>query len=138
MCKHVHCFNFLQYYYKRLDYWVLEKDLKVKIGDLVLIRLMDEAYSPRVKFEIYKYLHQLGEMICPITGQGVRGLEYVDPARTDHIGNFPEKWQDNVMNNTMVQRMRLLELGKELETKEQELNNDDEDDDEDDDGETFV
>lgn len=34
--------------------------------------------------------------------------------------------------------MRLLEFGRELEIKEQELNNDDEDDDEDDDGEIFV
>lgn len=98
-----------------MDYWVLEKDLNAKIGDLVLIRLMDEPYTPRVKFEIYKHLHQLGEMICPVTGRGVRGLEYVDPTRTDHIGNFPEKWQNNVMHNTMVQQMRLTELGQELD-----------------------
>ncbi|XP_062570502.1 small ribosomal subunit protein uS17m-like [Saccostrea cucullata] len=106
-----------KYYYTRYDYWVLEKDLKAKIGDLVLIRLLNEPYTPRVKFEVYKYLHQLGEMICPVTGRGVRGLEYVDPTRTDHIGNYPEKWQDNVMDNTMIQQMRLLELGRELDKK---------------------
>lgn len=92
MCKFVYCFNFLQYYYKRLDYWVLEKDFKVKIGDFVFIWLMDEVYFLRVKFEIYKYLYQFGEMICLVIGQGVRGLEYVDLVRIDYIGNFLEKW----------------------------------------------
>nr|XP_022334035.1 28S ribosomal protein S17, mitochondrial-like [Crassostrea virginica]XP_022345063.1 28S ribosomal protein S17, mitochondrial-like [Crassostrea virginica] len=123
-----------KYFYKRTDYWALEKDLKVKIGDLVLIRLMDEAYTPKVKFEIFKYIHQIGEMICPVTGRGVRALDYIDPTRTDHIGNFPENWQGSVMENTLIQNMRALQLSEELNNKEDEFIVDEDDQD----GETEV
>lgn len=108
--------------------------MKVKIGDLVLIRLMDEAYTPKVKFEIFKYIHQIGEMICPVTGRGVRALDYIDPTRTDHIGNFPENWQGSVMENTLIQNMRALQLSEELNNKEDEFIVDDDDQD----GETEV
>ncbi|KAK3085564.1 hypothetical protein FSP39_005388 [Pinctada imbricata] len=54
------------------------KNLNVRVGDLVLVQKTDQLYGENVEHELSQVLFKEGEVNDPVTGRRCRGTEFVD------------------------------------------------------------
>jgi len=69
------------YYNTEEKYWVSDPEMKCQVGDMVLIRQLDEPLSVDVKHKVQEVVFPVGNIIEPSTGRRCRGVEYIDEDR---------------------------------------------------------
>ena len=68
----------MQYYNKRSHYWASDVEEKCIEGDIVLIDIMKEPQSDRVKHTIEEIVFKVGQTVDPITMRRCRGPQFTD------------------------------------------------------------
>ncbi|CAD5114771.1 DgyrCDS3815 [Dimorphilus gyrociliatus] len=79
--------DYLKMYFNKPEtYWAADPDKKVKEGDIVLIRELEEPQSDVVQHYVHDIVFESGNIIDPITGRKCRGTKFVD----ERFRNFPK------------------------------------------------
>jgi len=68
----------LQYFNKEEQLWAADPDLKYNVGDLVLVKKLDEPQIKDVNHFVAETIFPIGNVIDPVTGRRCRGTQYLD------------------------------------------------------------
>ncbi|KAK3597564.1 hypothetical protein CHS0354_018158 [Potamilus streckersoni] len=71
----------LMYFAESKHCWAETKDLKCDVGDIVLIKAMNQETYPRTTFEIVDVIFKEGEVRDPITGRRCRSRQFIDETK---------------------------------------------------------
>ena len=63
------------------------------IGDVVLIKSLEEQKIPQVRHEVIDMVYKLGAIVDPVTGRRCRGKDYIDEAERMAQKQFIESEQ---------------------------------------------
>ncbi|XP_041375423.1 28S ribosomal protein S17, mitochondrial-like [Gigantopelta aegis] len=70
----------LKYFNKRFQCWAEDRSVKGDIGDMVLLKTLEEQKIPEVRHEVIEMVYKLGAIVDPVTGRRCRGKEYIEEA----------------------------------------------------------
>ena len=68
----------LQYFNKEEQLWAADPDLKYGVGDLVLVKKLDEPLTKDVSHFVAEHVFPIGNVVDPVTGRRCRGTQYLD------------------------------------------------------------
>jgi len=66
------------YYNDEVKLVAADSHNKCQVGDMVLIRRLDNPRSDEVRHEVREIVFPVGHIIDPVTGRRCRGTEYMD------------------------------------------------------------
>lgn len=66
-----------QYFNKTSHHWAADHDKRSDVGDIVIIKKLDEPQSAHVHYNLDKIVFKVGQTIDPITGKRCRGPEFL-------------------------------------------------------------
>lgn len=69
----------LQYYNKRKTYFAHDALQQCTVGDIVLLKALNEKRSKHVKHELAEIVYKVGNVIDPLTGKKVAGQRFLEP-----------------------------------------------------------
>ncbi|XP_045193284.2 28S ribosomal protein S17, mitochondrial-like [Mercenaria mercenaria] len=73
--------NLLMYFPKQKDKWSVDIKNETKVGDIVVIRNLDETLGLDIYSKVDNILYQVGATVDPVTGRPCRGTEFLDEDR---------------------------------------------------------
>ncbi|VDK88665.1 unnamed protein product [Dibothriocephalus latus] len=87
---HKLCLNkfLLKYYYQSKTYWTHTQDMKVDIGDIVLIEKCDPPIAFNTVYKLKRVVYPVGNIIDPVTGLKCEGSEYPIDVMQEWLKNY--------------------------------------------------
>ena len=58
--------------------WAADPDLKYSVGDLVLVKKLEEPLTKDVNHFVAEHVFPIGNVTDPVTGRRCRGTQYLD------------------------------------------------------------
>ncbi|XP_053560829.1 28S ribosomal protein S17, mitochondrial [Bombina bombina] len=84
----------LKFYNKRKTYFAHDALQQCTVGDIVLLKALQERRTKHVKHELSEIVFKVGRVVDPVTGKLCAGIEYLESFSDTDVPDLNEQLQN--------------------------------------------
>ncbi|XP_068121450.1 small ribosomal subunit protein uS17m [Hyperolius riggenbachi] len=83
----------LKYYNKRKTYFAHDAQEQCTVGDIVLLKALQEQRGKHVKHELAEIIFKVGRVVDPLTGKLCEGTKFLESLQDIDVDNLDKRLQ---------------------------------------------